>query len=167
MHPITFILIAALLIAGALGVVLLSSPIRSAMSLVATLFVMAVTFLLLDAHLVAALQIIVYAGAIMVLFLFVIMLLNLQDDARAMAHAATRAAAVTIGSLIVLLAIAYSVRFGADAQGMIEGVPSAFGTTEMLAEILFTRFLFAFEATSLLLLVAIIGAVVLAKKSLS
>jgi len=167
MHPPLFAILAALLIAGALGVVLLPSPIRSAMSLVVTLFVMAVTFLLLDAQLVAALQIVVYAGAILVLFLFVIMLLNLQDEPRAMAHLGVRVGVGFIASLFLLLAIRTFVPFAVGVDGMATAVPASFGSTEQLAESLFTKFLFTFEATSLLLLVAIIGAVVLAKKSLT
>lgn len=167
MHPALFLILAALLITGALGVVLLPSPVRSAMSLVATLFVMAVTFLLLDAQLVAALQIVVYAGAIMVLFLFVIMLLNLREEPPAMARLGARVGAGFIASLFVLIGVRFVAKFGATAPGMADVVPASFGSTELLAESLFTRFLFSFEATSLLLLVAIIGAVVLAKKSLS
>ncbi len=167
MQPPVFLILAALLITGALGVILLPSPIRSAMSLVVTLFVMAVTFLLLDAQLVAALQIVVYAGAILVLFLFVIMLLNLQEEPRALAHMGIRVAAGFLASLFVLLAIRTFAPFASGAAGMAATVPSTFGSTEQLAESLFTKFLFPFEITSLLLLVAIIGSVVLAKKSLS
>ncbi len=167
MHPALFLILATLLIAGALGVVLMPSPVRSAMSLVVTLFIMATTFLLLDAQLVAALQIVVYAGAIMVLFLFVIMLLNLQQEPRAMARLGARVGAGFIASVFVLIAIRFVAKFGTDAHGMATAVPASFGSTEQLAESLFTRFLFSFEATSLLLLVAIIGAVVVAKKSLS
>ncbi len=80
MSPIVFGILAALLVLSALGVVLARSPIRSALSLVVTLFLLAVTFLFLDAHLLAALQMIVYAGAIMVLFVFVVMMLNLGEE---------------------------------------------------------------------------------------
>src|SRR5205809_6753642 len=80
MGPVTFAFIAALLVLSALTVVLHPNPVKSAMALVATLFLLAVVFVFLGAHMIAALQVIVYAGAIMVLFLFVIMLLNLQDD---------------------------------------------------------------------------------------
>jgi len=168
MSPVLFVVLAALLIASALGVVLAPSPIRSALSLIVTLFLIAVVFLLLDAQLVAALQVVVYAGAIMVLFLFVIMLLNLQADTRAMAHLGVRMGAGFVGSLFLLAIVRFVVRSGIDPYGMAMAwpVPANFGSTEQVAEVLFTRFLFAFEITSVLLLVAIIGAVVLAKQRL-
>src|SRR5687768_7016020 len=90
-----FLLIAVLTVAAALGVVLHPNPVKSALFLIVTLFLLAVVFVLLEAHMIAALQIIVYAGAIMVLFLFVIMLLNLQTDdpERGRRHFALRALA--------------------------------------------------------------------------
>jgi NADH-quinone oxidoreductase subunit J len=170
MSPALFLVLAACLVAGALGVVLFPSPVRSALSLVLTLFFIAVMFLLLDAQLVAALQVVVYAGAIMVLFLFVIMLLNLQADPPAMARLGIRITA-GLGASLFLLAVVYVVtRSGgamADPRGMATPLPAEFGRTQGLAELLFTRFLFAFEVTSILLLVAIIGAVVLAKKKVT
>jgi NADH-quinone oxidoreductase subunit J len=168
MSPVLFGILAALLIASALGVVLSRSPIRSAVWLVMTLFFIAVAFACLDAQLVAALQVVVYAGAIMVLFLFVIMLLNLQDEPPAMARLGVRVAAGLVGSLFLLAAVRFFVKPGiGTGAGMAGAVPETFGGTELLAETLFTRFLFAFEVTSVLLLVAIIGAVVLAKKTLA
>ncbi len=169
MSPAVFMVLAVCLVTGACGVVLTPSPIRSALSLVATLFVMAVMFLLLDAQLVGVLQVVVYAGAIMVLFLFVIMLLNLQEDPRALIGFGGRAAATAVGALFVAGAAHFFVtgRVSTDGVGMGGAVPAGFGSTEQLAEALFTKYLLAFEITSVLLLVAIIGAVVLAKKTLA
>ncbi len=168
MTPALFSVLAVLLVASALSVVLQPSPIRSALSLVVTLFLLAVTFLLLDAHLVAALQVIVYAGAILVLFLFVIMLLNLQEEPTVMVRMGTRLFAAMVGSLFLLAAIRFFVRVPAGpGAGMGGGIPESFGTTQLLAERLFTHFLLAFEVTSVLLLVAIVGAVVLAKRTLA
>jgi NADH-quinone oxidoreductase subunit J len=159
-----FALLASLLIISALGVVLNRSPIRSALTLVVTLFLLAVMFVTLDAPLVAMLQVIVYAGAIMVLFLFVIMLLNLQEDRPAMVHTGVRGAAALVASLFLLAAVHFLVHpLGAPAAAT---VPASFGTIEQLAESLFTRSLLGFEVTSILLLVAIVGAVVLAKRNL-
>ena len=168
MSPAVFIILAALLIASALGVILQPSPIRSALSLVVTLFLLAVMFLFLDAYLVAALQVIVYAGAIMVLFLFVIMLLNLQESPRVMAQLGVRWAAAFVGSLFLLIAVWFLAGRPASTPGpgMGGAVPQTFGTVELLAERLFTQFLLSFEVTSVLLLVAIVGAVVLAKRKL-
>ncbi len=168
MHPALFGTMAALLVASALSVILQRSPIRSALSLVVTLFLLAVVFLFLDAQLLAALQVIVYAGAVMVLFLFVIMLLNLQEDRPAMAKVAVRGAAAFIASLFVLAAVRFIVG-GAPSTGttaMSTAVSADFGSTEAVATLLFTRFLLAFEVTGVLLLVAIVGAVVLAKRRL-
>jgi NADH-quinone oxidoreductase subunit J len=164
MGPVLFGVLAVLLIISALGVIVLRHPVRSALSLVVTLFLLAVMFVLLDAQIVAALQVVVYAGAIMVLFLFVIMLLNLQSDAQSMARLAMRCAAVLVGSLFLLA----GVRFFTVSRelGMSSPAPAGFGSTEELAKRLFTRYLFAFETTSVLLLVAIVGAVVLAKRKL-
>jgi len=168
MSPVLFGVFAVLLIASALGVVLQRSPIRCALSLVVTLFLLAVVFLFLDAQLVAVLQVIVYAGAIMVLFLFVIMLLNLQEDPVAMARLGMRTAAALVGTLFLLALVRLLVRPLPLALGAAGSspIPAGFGSTEMLGEHLFTRFLLAFEITSILLLVAIVGAVVLAKRKL-
>jgi NADH-quinone oxidoreductase subunit J len=163
-----FLPLSALLIASALGVVLSRSPVRSALSLVVTLFLLAVLFVFLDAHLVAALQIVVYAGAIMVLFLFVIMLLNLQEEPGERPPAPARVAAWGAGSLVVLVILLTLRAAGTNLSGPgIEREPSeTFGTTAALSERLFTHFLLPFEITSVLLLVAIVGAVVIAKRKL-
>ncbi len=156
-----FLIFAALLVAASLGVILFPHPVRSALSLVSALFILAVIYIFLDAHLVAALQIIVYAGAIMVLFLFVIMLLNLQTEVRESKVGLKAAAAIAAG----LLAAQLAYIFHQGATGVTDGqVPAAYGTTEAVAERLFSHFLLPFELTSVLLLVAIVGAVVLAKR---
>ena len=166
MHPLLFGFMAALLVASALSVILQRSPIRSALSLVTTLFLLAVVFLFVDAQLVAALQIVVYAGAVMVLFLFVIMLLNLQLDRPSMAPVAVRGAAAFVASLFLLALLRYAVGAGGGTGGMSTAIDADFGSTEAVATQLFTHFLLAFEVTGLLLLVAVVGAVVLAKRKL-
>lgn len=166
MHPIVFGILAALLVLSALGVVTARSPIRSALSLVVTLFLLAVTFLFLDAHLVAALQIIVYAGAIVVLFLFVIMLLNLQEDPPAVMRTAVRGISFAGGSLFLFAGIALFLGAADHGAGMTAPAAPSFGTTEVIARQLFTKHLLAFEATGVLLLVAVVGAVVMAKRKL-
>jgi len=170
MSPVLFLVLAALLTISALSVVFQPSPIRSALSLVVTLFLLAVTFVLLDAQVVAVLQVIVYAGAVVVLFLIVIMLLNLREEPRAMARLGTRLAAGALASLWLLALIQFFVapqKLPAAGTGMATAVPGDFGSVELLAARLFTHFLLAFEATSLLLLVAIVGAVVVAKRKLA
>jgi NADH-quinone oxidoreductase subunit J len=163
---VVFALLASLMILSALGVIVNRSPVRSALSLVVTLFLLAVMFISLDAHLVAMLQVIVYAGAIMVLFLFVIMLLNLQEDRPVMVRVGVRGFAGFVGTLFFLGAVHF-VMHPLGAVPAAAAVPAGFGTIEQLAEQLFTRSLLAFEVTSILLLVAIVGAVVLAKRKLA
>lgn len=166
MSQAIFFILAAALIASALGVVLSRNPVRSALSLVVTLFLLAVIFVLLDAHLVAALQIVVYAGAIMVLFLFVIMLLNLQQDPHEHVRVPQRAVSWLLGGGVSLALIVAIWRSRAIAPQPAAPVPVGFGSTAALSDRLFTHFLLPFEITSILLLVAIVGAVVLARRRL-
>lgn len=156
-----FLILAALTVATALTVILHRNPVYSALGLVATLFLLAVLFIGLDAHMVAALQIIVYAGAIVVLFLFVIMLLNLQVEERSSAPVPMIVLAALGGGALCGLVLAGIRR---TPLGAPVPVHAGFGGTEPLAERLFTVYLLPFELTSLLLLVAIVGAVVVGRK---
>lgn len=155
--------IATLLSAG--GVVLLRNAVASAMSLVACFFFLAGVYVLLWAHTVAALQVLVYAGAIMVLFLFVIMLLNLSSDGPVLTWSPSRiAGAAAAAALFCGLAAAF-LRLPVRTSAWVnepERVAS-FGTIRALGELMYGRWLFPFEAVSLLLLAAILGAVVVAK----
>ena len=157
-----FLLLAVLVVAAALTVVAHPSPVYSACALVVTLFLLSVFFVALDAQLVAVLQVIVYAGAIVVLFLFVIMLLNLtQPESRPTAGVPMVAVAVGGGIGIAALVAAALRRVppaGAPA------LPEGFGDTAALARRLFTAYVLPFELTSVLLLVAIVGAVGLASR---
>ena len=163
MSEIAFYALAALTLAAASGVVVLRNPVHCALSLIATLFLVAVSFAFLSAHLMAALQIIIYAGAIVVLFLFVIMLLNLQTDPRDQTGLGLRAgAAATATAMAVLMGAIIWGAFG-DAAALHSPSPG-FGTTIELARYLFREHVVAFELTSVLLLVAVVGAVVLARR---
>lgn len=161
MSPIVFLLLAALAGASALTVVLHRNPVHGACALVAHLFLLAVFFVGLDAQLVGVLQVIVYAGAVVVLFLFVIMLLNLQADVRATVGTPLLVAAAA--GVVALVALVVG-GLGAPPPGAEGGVPAGFGETGDLARALFTRYALPFELTSLLLLVAIVGAVALARR---
>jgi NADH-quinone oxidoreductase subunit J len=163
MGAILFLVLAVLTVVAALTVILHPNPVKSALSLVVTLFLLAVVFVLLEAHMIAALQIIVYAGAIMVLFLFVIMLLNLQidDPDRGRRRLALRALAWA-GGLLLAIELAFLVR-GAPV-GTPGEAPAGYGGAEAVAKSLFADFLLPFELTSILLLVAVVGAVVLAQR---
>jgi NADH-quinone oxidoreductase subunit J len=156
-----FLLLATVTIAAALVVVLHRNPVYCALGLVAALGSIAMLFLGLDAHIVGFLQIIVYAGAIVVLFLFVIMLLNLQEEPEAFSK-----------PLLVVLGMGGGVGFAtivgiAVARAPVPTPPlrEGFGGMVPLAERLFTTYLLPFELTSILLLVAIVGAVVIGKKN--
>lgn len=163
-----FYLFAGLAIGGAIGVVLAKNPVGSLLFMVVTLGSMAATFVLLEAHFLAAIQIIVYAGAIMVLFLFVIMLLNLGHDYRA----DLKGGAFSVLSFGVIGAIAGLLATRLEGSGAVSGsgataIDAAIrehGAVGAIAEQLYTTYVVPFEITGILLLVAIVGAIVLAKR---
>jgi NADH-quinone oxidoreductase subunit J len=161
-ESLVFYTLATLLIAFSLLVICVDNAVHSALCLVAALFLMAVIFLTLNAPMVAILQILVYAGAIMVLFLFVIMLLYPEPvEPRSWFWVGS-----TIGGvgLLALQLVALTTQRGQE-MGVKTGVPTPdFGSPRTLAQSLFTDFVFPFEIASILLLVAIVGAVVLAKR---
>lgn len=158
-----FLVLAVFTVVAALTVVLHPNPVKCALALVVTLFLLAVVFVLLEAHMIAALQIIVYAGAIMVLFLFVIMLLNLQneDPDRGRRRVVLRTLAWVGG---VMLAVELAILTHGATIGTPGAAPAGYGGAQAVAKSLFTDFLLPFELTSILLLVAVVGAVVLAQK---
>lgn len=159
---IIFFILAALLIASSLSVIFQRNPVHSALSLVAALFFVAILFLTLKAPMLATLQILVYAGAIMVIFLFVIMLLNPEDREK------NRLLRWSLGSvaasLLFLELIALFLPMEGKGAAMGRPVAADFGSPKGLAESLFTNFVLHFEIASILLLVALIGTVVLAKR---
>ena len=161
MSPLLFVVLAFLTVVAALTVVIHKNPVHSACALVVTLFLLSVFFVGLDAQLVAALQVIVYAGAIVVLFLFVIMLLNVQAEVRDTSAWGLIATGAVGSVTLAVLVIAAVLR---STSGAAKGVTEGYGETAALAERLFTVYLVPFELTSILLLVAIVGAVALAKK---
>ncbi len=162
MDAITFTVLSVLMVTSAIRVVLNRSPVYSALSLVVLMSLLAVYFLYLDAHMVGVLQIIVYAGAVMVLFLFVIMLLNLQNNVQDYRQEKLW----TIGIVCAALFGEMWLLFGGEGgeRATQQPLPEGFGTVISLSEKLFTDYLLPFEITSLLLLVAVVGAVVLAKR---
>jgi len=160
---ILFFVFAVPLVAAALGVLLSRNPVYAAMNLVAAFFCMAGIYVLLTAHLIAFMQVLVYAGAVMVLFLFVIMLLSLGDEH--LVPGPSKRAMQWVGVVGALaLAGVIGVAISRVGDGAIANVDGAFGTVKAVGRVLFTEYLLPFEATSLLLLVAIVGAVVVAKE---
>ncbi len=158
---VVFWIFAIPLLVSAAGVVVARNPVNAAMSLVAAFFFLAGIYVLLTAHLLAFLQVLVYAGAIMVLFLFVIMLLTTGDENYARARVKAMQVAGVFGAAGVMAVVVRAVQ---QLGPMPMRVVSAdFGTVKAVGRVLFTQYLLPFEATSLLLLVAIVGAVVVAK----
>jgi NADH-quinone oxidoreductase subunit J len=152
-------------VASALLVITRRSPVIAALYLVLNFFVLAGLYLTLNAQFVAVIQVLVYAGAIMVLFLFVIMLLNLGDEERLTERISLKkmlAVGLSFGLLMELVYIFGYLDVNLPDGDFARGVE--IGTVEHIGKQLFTEFLFPFEITGILLLAAIVGAVVLAKK---
>jgi NADH-quinone oxidoreductase subunit J len=166
---VVFLAAGAITLGGAFGVILSRNPVHAALSLVMTLFGVAVLFVAQQAHFLAAVQVIVYAGAIVVLFLFVIMFLGVdkQENVAAEPLRGQRPAAIAVG--VIALAEAFLLFRTTWATGRAAGADLAaqhgHDNTERLAETLFTRYVFPFEVTSVLLVIAVVGAVVLVRRS--
>jgi NADH-quinone oxidoreductase subunit J len=159
-----FWILATLTVVGALSTILRRNLISAVMSMVATFFGLASLYALLSAHFLAAIQVLVYAGAIMVLFVFVIMVLNREED-EPWPTAGIVGKALGAGAL-VYLAIRLGGMLLAPGAAILNraGAPSAdYGTVASIGDYFFTQFLFPFEAISILLVIAVIGAVVLAR----
>ncbi len=165
-HPILFYGLAALLIAGALGVILARHPVYAVLNLVATLFALSGLFALLGAIFVAVIQVLVYAGAILVLFLFVVMLLDMAPEDLLRLRGGTLKWAGTLVGLVFLWQLTRAVRVFVLSPPTAPPGPPVAGTTAAVGRLLFTTYALPFEVASGLLLVGIIGAVVLAKKKL-
>jgi NADH-quinone oxidoreductase subunit J len=160
MEAILFWTFAAISVLGGVGVVVGRNPVNGAMALVGSFFGLAGLFLLLNAQLIAALQILVYTGAIMVLFLFVIMLLNLSPkDLGAPRLGPSKLIALAIGSG----ATVFLARILAQLPQISGNATPDFGTVAAVGRVLYGSYTLQFEAVSLLLLVAIVAAVVVAK----
>lgn len=172
---VVFAISAAIILGGGLGVISLRNPVHAALSLIATFFGVAVLFILQEAHFLALVQVVVYAGAVVVLFLFVIMLLGVDqaEDVSAEPIVGQRPLAAAGAGLILLLVLGglFLSGEGGDAGSVaLTGQPGAMvpiedGTEDVvqLARDLFTRNILAFEATALLLTIATVGAVVLVR----
>jgi len=161
------IIIGIIAVIAALSTILQKNPVYSAISLIVVMIALAINYLLLDAEFIAAIQLIVYAGAVMVLFVFVIMLLNLGDVKKYKVEATSGriAGAILTGLLLLQLIVAgYNVtskvpgidRFLTDTKGL--------DSTKIVGHALFSDYLLPFEIVSIVLIVGIIGAVVLGKK---
>ncbi len=167
METLFFLIISLVAIVSAILVITCKNPINSALSLIMTFFCLATYYVMLDAPFMAAVQVMVYAGAIMVLIVFTIMLLNIRIDAsKKHSHKLIFGSIIGFFTLLnvvfVLIRSRAAVPTGPYSGDMIKNI----GHTELIGREMFTNFLLPFEITSILLLVAIVGAVILAKKKI-
>ncbi len=169
MEMVLFALLAFVAVLAALMVVAHRHPVYSALSLVVTMLCIAFLFLLLRSEFLWVMQITVYAGAVMVLFLFVIMLLDLRREERPW-HLPENRLQVGMGVILALallaelIVVAVAVRAPVAPGGFPPEVVAARGNTQLLGQLLYTEYVFPFEVTSVILLVAIVGAIVMAKR---
>src|SRR5271168_1207205 len=164
-HLILFLAFGAVCVGGAVNLLAQRHPINSALSLIAVMAALAGDYLLLGAEFIAAVQMIVYAGAIMVLFVFVIMLLNAGIEERTDFSKLAKYAGLPLGMFLILFLghwMAHSF-IGQQIANGAGGTNASVSTRDLSAQ-LFQKYLFPFEATSILILIAILGALVLAKK---
>jgi len=159
-ETVLFFVLALMAIGGAVNLIVQRHPIHSALSLIVVMVALAGEYLLLGSEFIAAVQIIVYAGAIMVLFVSVIMLLNAGVEERTHVSRMAQYVGVPVAALL-LIELVWSIRRGSAALPIqVSGTVS----TSQLATLLFRGYVFPFELTSVLILVAIIGALALAKR---
>ncbi len=159
--PIPFLILSFLTILSALYVVTSKSPIHSVLALIFTFFTISAHYVLLNAQFLAVVNLIVYAGAIMVLFLFVLMLLNLSKEIEPIkSNGWAIAATISAGSILLMITAAFQVFGESVAKNPVEGI----GLVKALGNVLFTRFLVPFELTGILFLAAMVGAVLLGKR---
>jgi NADH-quinone oxidoreductase subunit J len=164
---IVFVIAGAVCVAGAVGVVASSNPVHAALSLVGTLFGIAVLFVAQHANFLAVVQVIVYAGAIVVLFLFVIMLLGVDraDNLRVEPlGGGQRVAAGVVAVAVLALVLTTLASTDWEATGVLGTLDEKTPDINQVGEAVFTRYLYAFEITSVLLVIAVVGAVLLARR---
>jgi NADH-quinone oxidoreductase subunit J len=168
---VIFATAALLILVGAIGVITLANPVHAALSLIMTLFGVAVAFIAQSADFLAAVQIIVYAGAIVVLFLFVIMFLGVDrrdsvtvDPLVGQRVFAGAGVLITVAGLITLMARSHWVTGALSVSTNGHALTTGSQNVKQLGTAIFTTYLFAFEATAALLIIAVVGAVVLARR---
>jgi NADH-quinone oxidoreductase subunit J len=164
MDQIAFLILSAICIGGALLVIFSKNPVYSVLFLILTFFSIAGHYILMNAQFLAIVHIVVYSGAIMVLFLFVIMLLNLNKEAEPKLSLIMKLAGVVSGCLLLLTV--FGAMKGMTVQISENTAISDIGLVKPLGKVLFSEFLLPFEVSSVLFLSAMIGAVMLGKKDL-
>ncbi len=168
---IVFIAAAAMAVVGAIGIISYRNPVHSALSLILTLLGVAIAFLEQQAHFLAAVQIIVYCGAIVVLFLFVIMFLGVDNQEDITIEPLIGQRPLAYGSVVVtmvgILAMLSRGGWSTGAQAATGASPDGAQNVVAVGSAVFTTYLFAFEATAALLIIAVVGAVLLARRDRS
>jgi NADH-quinone oxidoreductase subunit J len=168
---ILFYCLAVLTVAGGIGVLVFKSPVHAALSLLFTFLMVAALFLLRHAELLGAVQVLVYGGGIMVLFLFVIMLVTVKGLAPEQAYLSSLAPLAVVGGVLFGVLIAFALIFGVLVSGHGDGTALRsvggveIGNTEAIGAVLYTTYLVPFEVVSVVLLVAMIGAIVFGRRS--
>lgn len=166
-EKLMFIIFGVIAIASALNILLQRSPLYSALSLIGTLLALSALYVTLRAEFIAAVQIVVYAGAIMVLFIFVIMLLNApKDQPQVEKQKGLRYLAIPFAGLMIaeMFYVVLSIRMSSLPPVAAGNAEQAVGTTWSIGTALFTDYLLPFEVTSVLILMAVVGAMVLARR---
>jgi len=167
METLFFAIVSLVAIVSAILVVTCKNPINSALALIMTFFCLATYYVMLDAPFMAAVQVMVYAGAIMVLMVFTIMLLNIRVDAtKKQSHTVILGSIIGLFTLLNTVIMLVKSRVAAPTGPYSGEMIRNLGHTELIGREMFTNFLLPFEITSILLLVAIVGAVILAKKKI-
>lgn len=165
LETVLFFSLAFLSVGSAIMMVTRRSPITSALFLILNFFTVSGLYLLLKAQFIAIIQVLVYMGAIMVLFLFVIMLLNMQDESKLKENYTYKKLTAILLSIFLFCLLGFTVYFGFDGKHkVLSEKAESMGTAQSLGMELYTNYSFPFELASFLLLAAIVGAVVLAKK---
>lgn len=163
MEIYAFVLLSVLAVASALGVILNKNTVNSALLLVLNLVSIAGVYLLLQAQFLALIQVLVYAGAIMVLFLFVIMLLNVDEEESLLDSFRIKYFLAFLLGAVIFGQILYSLGGVTDLLPEISDEMIYVGTVEAVGEVLYTDFLYAFELTAILLTAAVVGALMIAQ----
>lgn len=158
-----FYILGGLTVGSALMVVLSHHPVRSVLYLVLTFFLITANYVLMNAQFIAIVNIIVYAGAIMVLFLFVLMLLNLSKENEPRGSMLMKLAAVAAGGILLVVLVA-AMRDAVVAEPVITAGAESLGLVENLGQLLFKKYVLPFEISSILFIAAMVGAVLLAKR---
>ena len=158
-----FVLLSVLAIASALALVLSKNTVNSALFLILNLLSIAGLYLMLQAQFLAIIQVLVYAGAIMVLFLFVIMLLNIEEEERFLDRFRVKYFVAFLLGVVVFGQILYSLGGVANMLPEISDAMAYIGTVEAVGNVLYTDYLMAFEMTAILLTAAVVGALMIAQ----